>query len=399
MSTNPVTRVGVVGAGVISYAYLSSIDRCADLELRGICSKSKTSAERQAARYGGKAVELGELLRDPEVDIVVNLAPPDLHFEIGRKILSAGKHLYSEKPFATSMIEANELLALAEGKGLLVGCATDTFLGPAHQATRRALDAGLIGNVTSGAVAMQSHGMEHWHPNPAFFYQPGGGPHLDLGPYYVSLLVFLLGPVAEVTALATQPRRSRNFSAPDGQQSSFAVDVPTTFNGSLLFASGANVAISLSWDVWNHRRSQIELYGETGSLIGADPNDFVGGVELSTKGGSWSVFEGHARPQKMQLAPELIRKAMAMLTSGIDPLSGKALGAGGPAPLNDLRGLGLIDMATAIHERRLPRASGRLATHVLEVLLGLETAATDRRTVQIWSTIERPAPLDAKAAS
>lgn len=396
---NPVKRVGVVGAGVISHAYLSSIDRCADLELRSICSRSHTTAERQAARYGGTAVSLDDLLRDPEVDIVVNLAPPDLHFEIGRKILSAGKHLYSEKPFATSMADAETLLRLAEDRGLRVACAPDTFLGAAHQATRRALDSGVIGAVTSGAVAMQSFGMEHWHPNPAFFYQPGGGPHLDLGPYYLTLLVFLLGPVAEVSALASQPRRHRSFVATGGEPQSFEVNVPTTFNGSLLFASGANVALSLSWDVKQHRRSQIELYGESGSLIGADPNDFVGGVETSTQAGVWTVYEGHARAHKAPVAPELVGKGMALLNAGVDPLSGKALGKGGPAPLGDLRGLGLIDLASAIDERRSPRASGRLACHVLEVLLGLETASQQRRCVSIRSSIERPSPLPYKGSA
>lgn len=391
---NGVTRVGVVGAGVISHAYLSSIDRCLELELRAICSKSHTSAELQAARYGGQAMSLDAMLADPEIDIVVNLAPPGLHYEIGRQILGAGKHLYAEKPFATSMEEAQQLLALAQEKGLSIGCATDTFLGQAHQATRRALDAGLIGKVHGGAAAMQSHGMEHWHPNPAFFYQRGGGPHLDLGPYYLSLLVFLLGPVAEVTALATQPRSRRSHLGADGSEKTFAVDVPTTFHGALLFHSGAHVALSLSWDVWKHGRSQIELYGDKGSLIGADPNDFAGGVEISEQGGPWTVVEGHVRPQKMPVAPELVRKGMSLLGAGIDPYTGKPLGKGGPPPIGDLRGLGLIDLAAAIRERREPRASGRLATHVLEALLGLETAASERRSVPIRSTVDRPLPLD-----
>jgi predicted dehydrogenase len=385
------TRIGVVGAGVISHAYLSTIDRCPALELAAICSKSHVSAEKQAARYGGKAVRLAEMLADPAIDIILNLAPPSLHHEIGRQVLEAGKHLYCEKPFATSLGEAHELLAIGEDKGLSIGCATDTFLGPAHQATRRALDAGLIGKVTGGAACMQSHGMEHWHPTPDFFYQPGGGPHLDLGPYYVTLLVFLLGPVAEVTAFATQPARQRTCLGADGRERTFPVDVPTTFHGSLLFESGAQVALSLSWDVWKHGRNPIELYGDDGSLIGADPNDFTGGVETSVQGGEWTAYEGHARPPKKPVVPaELIRKAMAMLTAGVDPFTGKPLGKGGPIPINDLRGLGLVDLASAIRERRAPRASGLLATHVLEILLGLEAAARERRIAKIRTRVERP---------
>jgi len=390
--TSDATRIGVVGAGVISHAYLSTIDRCPALELAAICSKSHVSAERQAARYGGRPAPLAKMLADPAVDIVVNLAPPALHHEIGLQILAAGKHLYSEKPFATSLAQAQQLLALAADKGLAIGCATDTFLGPAHQATRRALDAGLIGPVHGGAACMQSHGMEHWHPNPAFFYQPGGGPHLDLGPYYVTLLVFLLGPVAEVTAFATQPARQRAYVGADGHQKAFAVDVPTTFHGSLLFEGGAQVALSLSWDVWKHGRNPIELYGDKGSLAGADPNDFAGGVETCAPGGEWTTFENHSRPQKKPAAPpELIRKAMATLTAGVDPATGKPLGKGGPVPLGDLRGLGLIDLASAIRERRAPRASGHLAMHVLEVLLGLEAASRERRAIAIKTRVERPA--------
>ena len=387
------TRIGVVGAGVISHAYLSTIDRSPNLELAAICSKTHVSAEKQAARYGGKAVRLVEMLADPQIDIVLNLSPPILHHEIGRQVLMAGKHLYSEKPFATSLDEAQEMLALAKDKGLSIGAATDTFLGPAHQATRRALDAGLIGRVIGGSACMQSHGMEHWHPNPQFFYQPGGGPHLDLGPYYVTLLVFLLGPVAEVMASATRPLQQRPYLAADGQQKSFPVDVPTTFHGSLQFESGAQVALSLSWDVWNHRRNQLELYGDKGSLIGADPNDFAGGVETCVQGGEWTTFEGHDRPPKRPVAPpQLIRKGMAMLTSGVDPFTGMALGKGGPAPIGDLRGLGLVDLASAIQQKRAPRASGQLATHVLEVLLGLETSARERRAVTVKTRVERPAP-------
>ncbi len=387
------TQIGVVGAGVISHAYLSTIDRSPDLELAAICSRTHVSAELQAARYGGRAVPLTQMLADPSIDIVVNLAPPALHHEIGRQILNAGKHLYSEKPFATSLPEAQELLALAQDRGLSVACATDTFLGPAHQATRRALDAGLIGTVTGGSACMQSHGMEHWHPNPEFFYQPGGGPHLDLGPYYVTLLVFLLGPVAEVTAFATQPQPQRAYLDVDGSLKGFAVNVATTFHGSLLFESGAQVALSLSWDVWKHRRNEIELYGDKGSLVGADPNGFVGGVEFCNQGDEWTTFEGHVRqPKGRAMSPEMIRKGMAMLSAGVDPSTGRALGKGGPAPIGDLRGLGLVEQAKAVRQRRAPRASGLLATHVLEVLLGLEAAARDRHAVAIQSRIDRPPP-------
>ena len=383
-------KVSVVGAGVISHTYLSTIRRSPNLALRSICSKSNLSAQKQASLYGGTATSLAEILADPETDIVVNLAPPDTHYEIGAAVLRAGKHLYSEKPFGTRLDEARNLLALADGQGLRVGCAPDTFLGSAHQAARRALDAGLIGKVIGGSVAVQSHGMESWHPNPHAFYQHGGGPLLDVAPYHVTALVHLLGPVAEVCSFATQPSRLRNYRDSSDHPATIAVDVPTTVNGALLFHCGANVAFSASWDVWKHRRSPVELYGETGALATADPNNFTDGVEISTEGGDWTPFEGHLRPPASNIGIKQIRTAMALFKAGIDPSTGLALGSTDNPPMGDLRGLGLVDLAAAIRENRAPRASGALALHVLEVLLALETASNERRYIPIRSQVARP---------
>lgn len=383
-------RVSVVGAGVISHAYLSTIRRSPDLTFRSICSKSGLTAQKQAKIYGGTVVAtLDEILADPVVDIVVNLAPPATHFEIGAAILRAGKHLYSEKPFATSLIEANELLALAEAKGLKIGCAPDTFLGAAHQAARRALDSGVIGKVVGGSVAVQSHGMESWHPNPSAFYQHGGGPLLDVAPYHVAALVHLLGPVAEVCSFATQPSQVRVYTDASNEPTSIPVNVPTTVNGALIFHSGANVAFSASWDVWNHRRSPIELYGEKGALVAADPNNFTGGVEVSEGGGEWVPFEGHIPPPKLSIGFKQVRQALILMASGIDPLTGKPLGLTDSPPMGDLRGLGLVDLAAAIREKRPPRASGELGLHVLEVLLSLDLASRERRTIPIRSLVAR----------
>lgn len=386
-----VFNVSVVGAGVISHTYLCTIRRSPDLAFRSICSKSGLTARKLAGIYGGTAVAtLEEILADPAVDIVVNLAPPATHFEIGAAILRAGKHLYSEKPFATSLDEAKELLALAAARGLKIGCAPDTFLGTAHQAARRALDSGVIGKVVGGSVAVQSHGMESWHPNPASFYQHGGGPLLDVAPYHVAALVHLLGPIDEVCGFATQPSRVRRYTDASDQPASIPVNVPTTVNGALMFRSGANIAFSASWDVWNHRRSPIELYGERGVLATADPNNFTGGVEISEEGGEWIPFEGHVPPPKLNIGAKQVRQAVALMASGIDPLSGKPLGSTDSPPMGDLRGLGLVDLAAAIREKRPPRASGELGLHVLEVLLSLEAASRERRAISIRSQVARP---------
>jgi len=383
-------KVSVAGAGVVSHAYLGTIRRAPDLALRFICSKNGLTAQKQAQIYGGTAATLEQILADPETDIVLNLAPPATHFWIGAAILRAGKHLYSEKPFATSLDEAQALLALAAERGLKIGCAPDTFLGPAHQAARRALDAGAIGKVVAGSVAVQSHGMESWHPSPAAFYQHGGGPLLDVAPYHVAALVHLLGPVAEVCGFATQPATLRSYRDAADQPASIAVSVPTTVNGALLFHNGANIAFSASWDVWKHRRSPIELYGEKGALATADPNGFNGGVELSEAGAEWLPCEGHLPPPKSGFGARELRQALALMASGIDPLSGEPLGASDKPPLGDLRGLGLVDLAAAIREGRAPRASGELALHVLEVLLALDSASRQRRSLTIRSQPARP---------
>lgn len=383
-------KVSVIGAGVISHAYLSTIRRSPELTLRSICSKTMISAQKQAKLYGGTAATLDEILADTEVDIVLNLAPPSTHFEIGAAILRAGKHLYSEKPFATDLREAQALLTLAAEKGLKIGCAPDTFLGPAHQAARRALDSGVIGKVLNGSVAVQSHGMESWHPNPAAFYQHGGGPLLDVAPYHIAALVHLLGPIAEVCGFATQPANVRHYQDASGNPATIDVTVPTTVNGALMFHSGANIAFSASWDVWAHRRSSIELYGEKGALVTADPNTFTGGVEVSEAGGEWLAYDGHVPPPKSNFGAKELRQALAVMAAGIDPITGAALGSTDNPPLGDLRGLGLVDLAVAIKEKRTPRASGDLALHVLEVLLALETASRERRVISIQSQVSRP---------
>ena len=379
-------NVSVIGAGIISHTYLDNIRRSPDLKLRYICSKSGVTAQKQAAIWGGKPASLAEILADTATDIVVNLA----HYEIGAAILRAGKHLYSEKPFATSLEAAKELVAMAAAKDLKIGCAPDTFLGPAHQAARRALDSGVIGRIVGGAVAVQNRGVESWHPNPAAFYQPGGGPLLDLGPYYITNLVHLLGPVVEVCGFATQPAKTRGYLDAMSRAASLDVLVPTTFNGALIFENGANVGLSASWDVWNHRRLPIELYGEKGTLVTADPNFFVGGVEISETGGQWKPYEGHVPLPKPTLDANVVRKALKLIAAGIDPMSGKPLGSTDKPLLGDLRGLGVIDLAASIREQRAPRASGDLALHILEVLLAFEEASRERRTIAIRSTATRP---------
>lgn len=385
------TEIGVIGCGMVSHAYLGTIARAPGLTLKALASRTMRSAEAQAGRYGGTAMTVEGLLADPEIAVVVNLAPPSAHHEIGRRVLEAGKHLYSEKPFATALADAADLLALAEAKGLEIGCAPDTFLGEGHQAVRRLVDEGAIGTITGGAIAFGTRGMESWHPDPAFFYASGGGPLLDIGPYYLTQLVNLLGPVAEVSAIGTVPRATRTITSPGREGGTIDVAVPTTVNGAILFESGANVALAMSWDVVSHRRAPIELYGSAGSIEAPDPNQFGGATRVSDGDGMVHMI-GEAAPATKLDAATLAR-ALQALGQGVDPRTGGPVGPDTALGFGDRRGLGLLDLVAAVREGRRPRASGRLAAHVLEALLGLEASATGGGRIKITSRVARPAPV------
>lgn len=392
MTAGPL-KVGVIGAGVISHAYLRTIVNAPELHLKSISSLGMRSAETQAQRYGCVSQPTDAILADTEIDIVVNLAPPSQHHALGLAALRAGKHLYSEKPFATSLADARELIAAAATRGLKIGSAPDTFLGAAHQRARQIIDSDLIGTIVGGAVVMASNGMEHWHPNPAFFYDHGGGPLLDIGPYMITQMVNLLGPIAAVTAIGTTPRLSRTVTSPDRAGETIEVKVPTTVNGALRFESGANVALTLSWDVVAHRRSAIELYGRCGSIATVTPNNFDGEVRVVQSGNDWQVVHD-LTPGPPPKARSLV-EALAALKDGIDPMTGNPVGPDSPPLFGDLRGLGLIDMARAIRERREPRASADLAFHVLEVLLALEACAVNGGALDVASRTPRPQPVQA----
>lgn len=383
-------NVGVIGCGMVSHAYLGSIVRAPGLTLAALASRTMHSARTQAARYGGQAVTVDAVLADPAIDLVVNLAPPGVHYGIGRRALEAGKHLYSEKPFATTLDDAADLLDLAEARNLAIGCAPDTFLGSGQQLARRLIDDGAIGRVTGGAISFGTRGMESWHPDPAFFYAAGGGPLLDIGPYYLTALVNLLGPVTEVVAIGTTPRATRQIGSPGRAGEMIAVDVPTSVTGGVLFENGANVSLALSWDVSAHTRPPIQLYGSNGTMTVPDPNQFGGAVRMSTDGDRWQSH-GDTEPPR-RLTPEILSRAMQGIRQGIDPLNNGPIGPDTALRMGDRRGLGLVDLAAGLAEGRAPRADGRLAFHVLETLLALERSARGEGRILIRSRVDRPLP-------
>jgi predicted dehydrogenase len=268
---------------------------------------------------------VAELLADPAVEIVLNLTIPNAHVAVSRDILAAGKHAYSEKPLGIAFAEAAELAEEAARRGLRLGCAPDTFLGGSHQSAREFLDGGRLGEPVGGTAFFMCPGHERWHPNPDFYYRIGGGPVLDMAPYYLTDLVNLLGPVARVAAMAPKPRPQRTITSQPRAGETIDVEVQTHVSGSLEFHSGAVVAITMSFDVPGHRHLPLEVYGTEGSLIVPDPNWFGGEVSFLPKGGDWE-------------------------TVPVDR----------PWTEGQQRSIGLADMAAAIREGRPHRASGAL---------------------------------------
>ena len=365
-----VTRLGIIGCGNIADAYLKGASRSSLVEVKGVADLRHEAAVARAGTYGVEAMSIDGMLADPEISIIVNITVPLAHADVSRSILEAGKHVYSEKPLAADFEAGRSVVELASRHGLRIGCAPDTFLGGGHQAARRVIDEGRIGKVVSGAACFTSHGMEMWHPNPEFFFKRGGGPILDMGPYYITQLVNLLGPVRRVTAQTSKAFDVRTVTSEPLRGTKIPVDVQTTVNGVLEFVNGANIPITTSWDIWKTERKPIEIYGERGSMLVPDPNFFGGDVLVSKEGGDWQPVDigdhPFCKPNR-----ELRQGKMAA----------------------DYRMIGLIDMACAISAGRAHRASGDLALHVLEVMTAFDRSSAEGRHIEMTTTCEQPQPV------
>ncbi len=358
--------VGIIGAGNISTAYLRLAPMFAGLEMRAVADINMSAAEAQASAHGVRASSVEDLLAADDIDVVVNLTIPAAHFEVSSAVLKAGKHVYSEKPFVLSLEEGAEIKRLADAGGLKVGSAPDTFLGGSHQQARAMIDDGAIGTVTGGTAFVMSHGMEHWHPNPDFFFQPGAGPVLDIGPYYITNLIQLIGPVKRVAAFTATPMASRTIQSEARKGEEIPVDTPTTIHAILEFASGAIITLVTSWDVWGkHGHSPMELYGSKGSMYLPDPNFFAGDLQ----------FGG-------------VDEDLATVDVWDHPFSKANDGAQA-----NYRVSGLADMAAAIAEGRPHRCSLDLALHAVEVMTGILRSGETGGFVEMTAQCERPAAL------
>ncbi|MEW6360243.1 MAG: Gfo/Idh/MocA family oxidoreductase [Planctomycetota bacterium] len=354
-------NVGVVGCGAISALYMRKIPFFRNLALAACADIVPKRAEDRAKELNvPKVYTVDELIAAPDVDIVLNLTIPKVHSSIALAALKEGKHVYNEKPLAQTRDEAKKMLKLAKKNGLRIGCAPDTFLGGGIQTCRKVIDDGWIGRPLAASAFMLGHGPENWHLDPDFFYQPGGGPMFDMGPYYLTTLVNLLGPVKRVVGSATKGFDVRPITNPEKPKfgTRIPVNTPTHLVGIMEFKSGAVGNLIMSFDVWASQLPRIEIYGSEGTLSVPDPNTFGGPIRIRRM--------DYAEWREVPLAFSYFEQS---------------------------RGIGLADMAQGIRSGRPHRASGELAYHVLDLMHAFHDASDAGKYVEIGSTCERPAPL------
>ena len=351
-------KVGIIGCGAISNAYFNGCKTFPILEVVHCADLDPTRAQAKAAEHGiPRHGTVEQLLADPEVDLVVNLTIPRAHVCVNLAAIQAGKHIYCEKPFSISREEGLPVLEAAKAKGVLVGSAPDTFFGESHQTCRKLIDDGAIGKPVAAVAFMALHGHETWHPSPAFYYDLGGGPMFDMGPYDLTALVNLMGPMKRVSGSAkiTFPQRTITSQPLNGTQ--IEVKTPTHLAGTVDFQNGAIATVVMSFDVWHHHLPRIEIYGTEGTLAVPDPNGTGGEVLLRSS--------EHREWRNM-------------------PITHTAVAG---------RGAAVADMAYAIVEGRLHRANGEMAHHIVDAMQAFEDSSREGRHVELYTTCAQPAAL------
>ncbi|HWV24085.1 MAG TPA: Gfo/Idh/MocA family oxidoreductase [Thermomicrobiales bacterium] len=358
MTTRP-TGIGVIGAGFISGIYLTNLTtRWEHVRVVGIADLVPERAQARAAEFGIAALTIAELLAHPGIDIVLNLTIPAAHADVCEQVIAAGKSVYTEKPLALSRDQGRHVLDAAHERGLQVGCAPDTFLGAGLQTVRRLLDEGIVGEPVAFRARMTTHGHESWHPDPAFYYQPGAGPMLDMGPYYITAIVALLGPVRRVSAMARATWPQRTITSQPKYGELIEVNTPSHIEANLELESGVPGTLMTSFDLWDTEHCSFVIYGSEGSIRLPDPNTFGGPIRVLKAGEStWAdvpLDHGYA---------------------------------------TNSRGIGIADMAKSMQVGEPIRASGALGLHALDVMLATLDSAEQGRHIAIASTVERPASL------
>lgn len=354
-------KIGIIGCGNIVGQYIKHSEQFTHIiQIAAVADLDEEKAAKAAHDLGnpGLATTPDKLLSNPDIEIVINLTPPKAHYVVAKSVLEAGKHVYNEKPLCIDREDAQKLLALADSKGLRVGCAPDTFLGKGLQTALKALNDGVIGRPVAAFAQMAGHGMETWHPNPEFFFQYGGGPMFDVGPYILTALITLLGPVKRVTGSTAITFKERYATAAGRNGEAFPVEVPTHITGTLDFEQGAIATIITSFDMWGHTLPKVEIYGSEGTLSVPDPNQFGGEVKVWTPDTKeWKVI------------PSLETRE------------------------DTGRIIGVADMAKAIEENQPHRANSKQAYHVLDIMHAIHDASDTNTHIVLKSTCERPAAL------
>ena len=363
-------RIGIAGIGKISGVYMDNLSGVFGkrVKLGGVTDIYADRAQKAAGQYTVKAfASTEEMINSGDVDIVLNLTQPQYHFDIALSAVNAGVHIYNEKPLCVERAQGAQLLRIAAEKNVRIGGAPDTFLGPGLQTCRKIIDDGMIGKPIAANAFMLCHGPEHWHPAPEFFYKAGGGPMFDMGPYYLTALVSLLGPVSRISGSAQKGQAERLITSEPLNGTKITVEIPTHVTGILDFACGAVGIIAMSFDVWSHSMPCIEIYGTEGTLSVPDPNFFRGEVRVRRfREDNWTAVP------LIQLETK-------------NPDEKKSL-----STLNNLRGIGITDMAEALDQGRPHRASAEMTYHVLDIMHGIHDASGSGSYYTAQSTCKRP---------
>jgi predicted dehydrogenase len=377
---NKVFKVGLIGCGHIAETYFRAhkyfnnfkIIKCADI--------LDSASKKCASKYGIESLSVKKLLNDKEIEIILNLTIPKAHYEVAKKALLHNKHVYSEKPMAINLNQGKELVKLAKKRKLFIGNAPDTFLGGGNQKSKEIIEKNLIGKINLGNAIFAFPGVQSYHPNPEpWFAQKEGGPVIDMGPYYLTALVNLLGPAKEVSGSMMRGVKKRIIGIGPKKGKKFKVNCPTTYLSTIVFKNKTIIRLTLSFDVIAHQRNHIEFYGKKGSMIVPDPNMFGGSVYVCKKlGQPWKEY----KTEKMKLGKINIRS--------------KSLRAN-ESPINaNYRGVGLSEMAYCIENRKTHRCNGELSLHVLDIIQSTMKASITGKKQKIKTTCKIPKKFTVK---
>ena len=371
---NKVFKIGLIGCGHIAETYFRAEKYFNNIKIIKCADINEKASKRCALNYGIKSTTVNELLKDKQIEIILNLTIPKAHYQISKKALINGKHVYSEKPLAINLNDGKKLLKISKKKKLYLGNAPDTFLGGGIQKSKELVEKNIIGNVKLGNAVFAFPGIQSYHPNPEpWFTKKEGGPVIDMGPYYITALVNLLGPAKKVTGTIIQGQKYRTIGIGPKKGKKFKVECPTTYLSTITFKNNSVIRLTLSFDVIAHQRNHIELYGEKGSMIVPDPNMFGGSVLTCNKlGDNWKEF----KTTKMPLGRINIRTQSSRANE---------------TPTNaNYRGVGLSEMAYSIENKRKHLCNGEISLHVLDIITSIMKAAKSGKIQYIESFCAKP---------